>query len=252
MGKHAVAAAKAVDYASAGTIEFIVDDDLNYYFLEMNTRLQVEHPITERVVGVDLVKEQINIANGNKLSWKQEDLSQNGHAIEVRIYAEDPDNNFMPSPGLVKHISEPLGLGVRHDGYIYEGYNIPMFYDPMVSKLIVWAPTRMEAIDRMKRALHAYKIVGIKTTIPFLSRIMDVPSFKRGKYNTHFIQDNQEALEPKDTATQKTKDVVAITAFVDYISKLEARKSNGKSNGGSNGQGSNWKMCGRKRNINRL
>jgi acetyl-CoA carboxylase biotin carboxylase subunit len=248
MGKHAVAAAKAVDYASAGTIEFIVDDDLNYYFLEMNTRLQVEHPITERVVGVDLVKEQINIANGNKLSWKQEDLTQNGHAIEVRIYAEDPDNNFMPSPGLVKHITEPLGLGVRHDGYIYEGYSIPMFYDPMVSKLIVWAPTRIEAIDRMKRALHAYKIVGIKTTIPFLSRIMDVPDFKKGKYNTHFIQDNQKALEPKETATQKTKDVMAITAFYDYITKLETNKSNGN----AGGQVSNWKMCGRKRNMNQM
>jgi acetyl-CoA carboxylase biotin carboxylase subunit len=248
MGKHAVAAAQAVDYASAGTIEFIVDDDLNYYFLEMNTRLQVEHPITERVVGVDLVKEQINIANGKELSWKQEDLTQNGHAIEVRIYAEDPDANFMPSPGLVSHITEPLGLGVRHDGYIYEGYEIPMFYDPMISKLIVWAPTREEAIDRMKRALHAYKIVGIKTTIPFLSRIMDVPSFRKGKYNTHFIQDNQKHLEPKSKATQKVKDVVSITAFIDYLSKLERSKSNGKHAGAS----SNWKMCGRRRNMNSL
>ncbi len=248
MGKYAVAAAKAVNYASAGTIEFIVDDDLNYYFLEMNTRLQVEHPITERVVGVDLVKEQINIANGKKLSLKQDELTQNGHAIEVRIYAEDPDNNFMPSPGLVKHITEPLGLGVRHDGYIYEGYNIPMYYDPLVSKLIVWAPTRNEAISRMKRALFAYKIVGIKTTIPFLSRIMDVPSFRKGKYNTHIIQDNQKYLEPKNTATQKIKDVVSITAFVDYINKIEAAKTNGK----ANAVASKWKMCGRTRNMNRL
>ena len=248
MGKHAVAAAKAVNYASAGTIEFIVDDDLNYYFLEMNTRLQVEHPITERVVGVDLVKEQINIANGKKLSWKQEELSQNGHAIEVRIYAEDPDNNFMPSPGLVKHITEPLGLGVRHDGYIYEGYSIPMYYDPMVSKLIVWAPTRDEAIDRMKRALYAYKIVGIKTTIPFLSRIMDVPDFRKGRYNTHFIQDNEKYLEPNNSASQKTKDVVSITTFVDYMNKLETRKTNGT----SGDVASNWKMCGRKRNMNRI
>ena len=248
MGRDAVAAAKAVNYASAGTIEFIVDDDLNYYFLEMNTRLQVEHPITERVVGVDLVKEQINVANGEELSYKQEDLTQNGHAIEVRIYAEDPDNNFMPSPGIVKHITEPLGLGVRHDGYIYEGYNIPMYYDPMVSKLIVWAPTRDEAIDRMKRALYAYKIVGIKTTIPFLSRIMDVPSFKEGRYNTHFIQDNEKYLEPKDNATQTIKDVVSITAFFDYINKLEG----GETNGDAAAVVSNWKMCGRKRNMNRL
>jgi len=248
MGKHAVAAAKAVNYASAGTIEFIVDDDLNYYFLEMNTRLQVEHPITERVVGVDLVKEQINIANGLPLRYKQEDLSQNGHAIEVRIYAEDPDNNFMPSPGLVKHITEPLGLGVRHDGYIYEGYEIPMFYDPMVSKLIVWAPFRSEAIDRMKRALFAYKIIGIKTTIPFLSRIMDVPAFKEGRYNTHFIQDNQEYLEVKDDASQKIKDVAAITAFIDHISKLE--RTNKKVE--QDCTNSKWKLFGRRKSVTRL
>ena len=207
MGKHAVAAAKAVNYSGAGTIEFIVDDDLNYYFLEMNTRLQVEHPITERVVGVDLVKEQIKIANNLPLDIKQEDLRQNGHAIEVRIYAEDPDNNFMPSPGVIKHITEPLGLGVRHDGYVYEGYEIPMYYDPMISKLIVWATTRDEAIDRMKRALYAYKITGIKTSIPFLHRIMDVPAFKEGKYNTHFIQDNEKYLGPKNDATQRVEDV---------------------------------------------
>ncbi len=248
MGKYAVAAAKAVNYASAGTVEFIVDDDLNYYFLEMNTRLQVEHPITERVVGVDLVKEQINVANNKKLSIKQEDLKQNGHAIEVRIYAEDPDNNFMPSPGTIRHITEPLGLGVRHDGYIYEGYEIPMFYDPMVSKLIVWAPSRNEAIDRMKRALYAYKIVGIKTTIPFLSRIMDTPAFKKGKYNTHFIQDNKKYLSPEADASDKIKDVVAITAFVDYLTNLES-KTDDKN---SAGQVSKWKMCGRTRNVNRL
>jgi acetyl-CoA carboxylase biotin carboxylase subunit len=248
MGKHAVAAALAVNYSGAGTIEFIVDDSLNYYFLEMNTRLQVEHPITERVVGVDLVKEQINIANGGKLPFKQKDLKQSGHAIEVRIYAEDPDNNFMPNPGVVKHITEPLGLGVRHDGYIYEGYNIPMFYDPMVSKLIVWAPTRPEAIARMKRALYAYKITGIKTTIPFLSRIMDVPDFKKGKYNTHFIEDNKKHLEPSNNASQRLKDIAAISALIDYVKKLEAKKCAETGVSGAN----NWKMFGRNKNLNRL
>jgi len=248
MGRHAIAAAKAVNYASAGTIEFIVDDDLNYYFLEMNTRLQVEHPITERVVGVDLVKEQINIANNKQLSFKQEDLMQHGHAIEVRIYAEDPDNNFMPSPGLVRHISEPLGLGVRHDGYIYEGYEIPMFYDPMISKLVVWAPSREEAIERMKRALFAYKIVGVKTTISFLSRIMNAPAFRQGKYNTHFIQDNMEFLRPENNATDKIKDVVAITAFYDYVKKLELKTAS--SNGAA--KLSKWKIAGRTRSFNRL
>lgn len=248
MGKHAVAAAKAVNYSGAGTIEFIVDDKLNYYFLEMNTRLQVEHPITERVVGVDLVKEQIKIANNLKLELKQENLTQNGHAIEVRIYAEDPDNNFMPNPGVIKHITEPLGLGVRHDGYVYEGYEIPMYYDPLISKLIVWAPTRNEAIDRMKRALYAYKITGIKTSIPFLHRIMDVPAFREGKYNTHFIADNAKYLKPKKLRNQKIEDVAAIAAFVDYLSRVE--KNNTTSSTGSHS--SNWKSYGRKKNINRL
>ncbi|NOY50013.1 MAG: acetyl-CoA carboxylase biotin carboxylase subunit [Chlorobi bacterium] len=249
MGAHAVAAAKAVDYSGAGTIEFIVDDDLNYYFLEMNTRLQVEHPITERVVGVDLVKEQIKIADNMVLELKQEELSQKGHAIEVRIYAEDPDNNFMPNPGTIKHITEPLGLGVRHDGYVYEGYKIPMDYDPMISKLICWAPSRNEAIDRMKRALYAYKITGIKTSIPFLHRIMDVPDFKEGKYNTHFIQDNAEYLDARQNAKQKVKDIACIAAFVDYLSKI-----------GSNAikveddckKEKPWKQFGRKISINRL
>ncbi|PLX12820.1 MAG: acetyl-CoA carboxylase biotin carboxylase subunit [Marinilabiliales bacterium] len=247
MGEHAVAAAKAVNYSGAGTIEFIVDDDLNYYFLEMNTRLQVEHPITERVVGVDLVKEQIKIANDLELELKQEDLSQNGHAIEVRIYAEDPDNNFMPNPGKIKHITEPLGLGVRHDGYVYEGYEIPMYYDPMISKLICWAPTRDEAIDRMKRALHAYKITGVKTSIPFLHRIMDVPDFKEGRYNTHFIQDNSEFLDAKKDAKQKVKDVASIAAFVDFISKYDSAAAN---NGKTCKKASPWKQFGRKNSVN--
>ncbi len=247
MGKHAVAAAMAVNYSGAGTIEFIVDDKLNYYFLEMNTRLQVEHPITERVVGVDLVKEQIKIANNQVLELKQEDLRQNGHAIEVRIYAEDPENNFMPNPGVIKHITEPLGLGVRHDGYVYEGYEIPMHYDPMISKLIVWAPQREEAIKRMKRALYAYKITGIKTSIPFLNKIMDVPDFRKGRYNTHFIQDNEKYLKVKASPSQKVRDVAAITAFVDYLKRLDSNAGNSNCT-----DTSNWKEFGRKKNISRL
>lgn len=248
MGEHAVAAAKAVNYSGAGTIEFIVDDDLNYYFLEMNTRLQVEHPITERVVSVDLVKEQIKIANNEHLSLKQEELVQNGHAIEARIYAEDPDNNFMPNPGLIKHITEPLGLGVRHDGYVYEGYEIPIHYDPLISKLIVWAPTRDEAIERMKRALYAYKITGIKTSIPFLNRIMDVPSFKEGRYNTHFIQDNEESLMEKEEPSQKLKDIASIAAFFNYLERIEERTAPVF----KKTKESNWKSCGRKKNLERL
>jgi acetyl-CoA carboxylase, biotin carboxylase subunit len=248
MGEAAVAAAKAVNYAGAGTIEFIVDDNLNYYFLEMNTRLQVEHPITERVVGVDLVREQINIANGLELRFKQEDLQQRGHAIEVRIYAEDADNNFMPSPGVIKHITEPLGLGVRHDGYAYVGYEIPMYYDPMISKLIVWGANRPEAIARLRRALYAYKITGVKTSIPYLSRIIEVPAFIEGRYNTHFIEENQKYLQPKQNCTGRCEEVAAITAFVDYITKLD------KLQPAHMGQelGNNWKDFGRKRAVLRM
>lgn len=248
MGKHAVAAAKAVNYAGAGTIEFIVDDDLNYYFLEMNTRLQVEHPITERVTGVDLVKQQINIADGKYLPFKQEDLSQNGHAIELRIYAEDPDQNFMPSPGVIKHITEPLGFGVRHDGYVYKGYEIPVHYDPLISKLVVWGKDRPEAIARLKRALYNYKITGIKTTIKFLERILEVPDFVEGKYNTHCIEDNQEFLMTPLESKGDFEDMAVITAAIDYMNKIEKlqpckiQKS----------LGNNWKDFGRKKGVLRI
>lgn len=162
MGEAAVAAAKAVHYKGAGTIEFLVDKHRNFYFLEMNTRLQVEHPITEEVVGVDLVKEQLRVANNEPLHFKQEDLKQRGHAIECRICAEDSENNFMPSPGVIRQLMEPNGIGVRIDSYVYESYEIPIYYDPMIGKLIVWATTREFAIERMRRVLYEYKITGLK------------------------------------------------------------------------------------------
>ncbi|MCD4790258.1 MAG: acetyl-CoA carboxylase biotin carboxylase subunit [Bacteroidales bacterium] len=248
MGNFAVAAAKAVNYSGAGTIEFIVDDKLNYYFLEMNTRLQVEHPITERVVGVDLVKEQINIANGFELELKQDELHQYGHAIECRIYAEDPEENFMPSPGVIRHITEPLGLGVRHDGYVYEGYEIPIHYDPMISKLVVWAKTRQEAIARMKRALYAYKITGVKTSIPFLERIMETPDFVKGKYNTHFIEKNSDFLMFPKKHDKKIEDVAIIAAYIDYLDSLEDLQASVCAGNGKN----NWKNCQRRLSFNRL
>jgi len=245
MGDKAIAAAKAVSYEGAGTIEFIVSDNLDYYFLEMNTRLQVEHPVTERVVGVDLVKEQINIANGLPLSFRQEDLKQHGHAIQCRIYAEDPENNFMPNPGVIKHITEPLGLGVRSDGYVYEGYEIPIYYDPMISKLISWGISREEAIARMRRALYEYKITGVKTSIKFLERIMEAPAFISGKYNTHFIEENNGHLFTPRSCGTACEDMAMIAAFIDYIDKLEKlqhRKENGKMTSG-------WKAFGQKRNV---
>jgi len=248
MGKFAIAAAKAVNYEGAGTIEFIVSDALEYYFLEMNTRLQVEHPITERVVGVDLVKEQINIANGLPLTLKQEELRQDGHSIQCRIYAEDPDQNFMPQPGLVTHITVPLGLGVRYDGYVYEGYEIPMHYDPLISKLITWGKTRPEAIARMRRALYEYKITGVKTNIKFLERIMDVPDFIDGKYNTHFIEKNNDRLfTPKSCGTE-CEDMAMIACFIDYLDKIEKVQPQKSSEGFS----STWKDFGRKKSVLRL
>ncbi len=224
MGKSAVEAAKAVNYYGAGTIEFLVDNDLNYYFLEMNTRLQVEHPITERVTGIDLVKQQIFVAEGQELAFKQEDLHQRGHSIECRVYAEDPDNNFMPSAGKVYKISAPLGLGVRTDGYVYEGYEIPIYYDPMISKLIVWGKTRDEAIARMRRALYEYKITGVKTSIKMLERVMNNENFISGDYDTHFIEKNQEQLFSKNTSDD-SNDMVIIAAFIDYLDKIGSTDS---------------------------
>ncbi len=227
MGKAAVEAAKAVNYAGAGTIEFLVDNNLNYYFLEMNTRLQVEHPITERVTGVDLVKQQIKVAEGYPLQYSQEQLAQSGHSIECRIYAEDPDNNFMPSPGKIYKISEPLGLGVRTDGYVYEGYEIPIHYDPMISKLIVWGSDRDEAIQRMRRALYEYKITGVKTSIKFLERIMNNPEFIEGNYDTHFIEKNQAHLMADDQCSA-CDDIVVIAAYIDHFSKINRVQENNK------------------------
>lgn len=219
MGKVAVDAARAVGYSGAGTIEFLVDARHHFYFLEMNTRLQVEHPITERVTGVDLVKQQIRIAEGQTLDIRQEDLFQRGHSIECRIYAEDPDNNFMPGAGKIYKITEPLGLGVRTDGYVYEGYEIPIYYDPMISKLVVWGMNRDEAIRRMRRALYEYKITGVKTSIKYLERIMNNPDFIRGTYDTHFIEKNQDQLL-HNPASDDCEDMVLIAAYVDYLAKL--------------------------------
>ncbi len=250
MGEQAIAAAKSVDYVGAGTVEFLVDNNLNFYFLEMNTRLQVEHPITERTTGIDLVKAQINVAHGLPLEFKQEDLQQNGHAIECRIYAEDHKNNFMPCPGVVKNITEPMGLGMRTDGYVYEGYEIPFHYDPMISKLISWAPTRQEAIERMKRALYEYKITGVKTSIPFVARIMEAKDFVDGNYDTHFIEKNMDFLmTEEDDCTDYCEDIALFVAFLDYTQKL--KEAADKSNVATPNQ-SAWKEYARRKNILRL
>lgn len=221
MGEKAVAAAKAVGYVGAGTIEFLVDKNRNFYFLEMNTRLQVEHPITEQVVGIDLVKEQILIAAGRRLQYKQEDIQQRGHAIECRICAEDTENNFRPSPGVIRQLTEPHGIGVRIDSYVYEGYEIPMHYDPMIGKLIVWSTNRTYAIERMRRVLYEYKITGLLTNIRYLRRIIDVPDFKEGHYDTSFIEHNQKRLRPRPGFKNTSEDMAIIAAYIDYLMNME-------------------------------
>jgi acetyl-CoA carboxylase, biotin carboxylase subunit len=187
LGAMAVKAAAAVNYYSTGTIECLMGPDKQFYFLEMNTRLQVEHPVTEMVWGVDLVKEQLRIARGEKLSFTQNDLRPLGHAIECRIYAEDPARKFAPSPGLIRYINLPQGPGVRNDQGVYAGYTVPVFYDPMLSKLIVHGADREQAIARMRRALTEYRVEGIMTTIPFFKFIMDNPDFQAAKFDTGYI-----------------------------------------------------------------
>lgn len=190
MGEASVKAAKAVDYVGAGTIEYIFERGTNqFYFMEMNTRIQVEHPVTEMVTGVDLIKEQIKIANNEPLSIKQEDITFNGWAIECRINAENPFNNFMPSPGRIEMYLPPGGLGVRMDSAVYPGYSIPPFYDSMVAKVITHGANRKEAIDRMKRALDEFIVEGVHTTIPFHKKIMEHDIFKKGDFNTDFLTD---------------------------------------------------------------
>jgi len=245
MGEQAIAAAKAVNYSGAGTIEFLVDDNLNYYFLEMNTRLQVEHPITEQTTGVDLVKQQLKIAYGEKLEFKQEDIIQFGHSIEIRVYAEDPRNNFMPSPGIISYLKEPNGIGVRNDGYVYSGFEIPIYYDPMISKLIVWGQNRPEAIDRMKRAITEYKLAGVKNSLSFIHRIMETPDFVNGKYDTRFIELNKDFLMQKEEGlSEEIEDMTAIVAYLDYIDNLL------KNEIPNNEQTTNkWKDFGRRKSL---
>ncbi len=189
MTDSAVRLTEEAGYTNAGTVEFLVDDDENFYFIEMNTRIQVEHPVTEMLTGVDLVKEQLRVASGAPLSLKQEDVPFEGCAMEFRINAEDPDQDFMPSPGEISFLDVPGGPGVRVDSAIYQGYGIPPFYDSLVAKLIVWAPNRDEAITRARRALREYRMEGIKTTIPLHIRLLDEKAFRAGEYHTGYLEE---------------------------------------------------------------
>jgi propionyl-CoA carboxylase alpha chain len=195
IGEAAINAAKSCDYTNAGTVEFIVDDKLNFYFLEMNTRLQVEHPVSEMISGLDLVKEQIKIARGEKLSFKQEDLKINGHALELRVYAEDPQNNFLPDIGKLEVYQKPEGLGIRVDDGFREGMDIPIYYDPMIAKLVVHGTDRTDAIEKMKWAIHDFKIVGVKTTLDFGLFVLNHPNFISGDFDTGFVDKYYQASD---------------------------------------------------------
>jgi acetyl/propionyl-CoA carboxylase alpha subunit len=212
MGEAAVLAAQACGYVNAGTVEFLIDQDLNFYFMEMNTRLQVEHPVTECITGLDLVAEQIRIAEGEPLGYAQSDLSMNGHAIECRVYAEDPIHQFLPDPGtLIRHVT-PDGLGVRVDAGIEQGMEVQIHYDPMISKLITWGRTRPEAIRRMQRALSEYEIAGLQTTIPFCNFVMHHNTFQTGNFTTHFVQDHftPEVLMQNNPVADRTAAIAAV------------------------------------------
>lgn len=200
LGKTAVRVAKAVKYEGVGTVEFLLDKDNNFYFMEMNTRLQVEHGITEMISNIDIVREQINIAAGLPLSISQRDVVLKGHAIECRINAEDPDKNFMPAAGLINGYVAPGGFGVRVDSHVYSGYSIPPYYDSLISKLICWAPDREQARRRMYRALKEYVITGVNTTLPFYQDLIEDPVFMKGNFDTGFLEDynNRKAGKKKD------------------------------------------------------
>lgn len=220
MGQMAVDIAKAAGYLNAGTIEFLLDVDKNFYFLEVNTRVQVEHPITEMVYGIDIIKEQIRIAQGERLSITQDDVKINGHAIESRIYAEEYDNNFLPSTGTITHYQPSEGLGVRNDSGIRVGSEITMHYDPMIAKLITHGRTREEAIEKMKRALREYKINGVKTTIPFCEIVLFHPEFVNGNYDINFVAKHYLVPDAKLTVHESNAIVTSFVSQKNIASKI--------------------------------
>jgi acetyl-CoA carboxylase biotin carboxylase subunit len=237
MGESAVAVARSCQYYGAGTVEFLLDENLNYYFLEMNTRLQVEHCVTEMITGIDLVKEQINIARGEKLSFTQEDLKIKGHAIELRVCTEDPLNNFLPDTGRLEIYQPPKGPGVRVDDGYEEGMDVPIYYDPMISKLIAYAETRDEAIDRLCRAIDEYYIKGIKTTLEFGKWAVQTEPFRSGNFDTKFIEKyfKPEYLLKDDADTEQVAALLAATIW-------EREKKPAVAATTGNGAVSKWKI----------
>lgn len=244
MGQAAVSMARACGYSNAGTVEFLVDSQQEFYFLEMNTRLQVEHPVTELVTGLDLVRKQIQIAAGQPLGLRQDEVSWRGVALECRIYAEDPEKGFLPSPGFIRSLHQPSGPGIREDSGIYQGWEVPVFYDPMLSKLVTWAGTRSEAISRMDRALGEYQVLGIKTNIPFFRTILSHPKFLSAELSTDFIE---KFYCPRRGLSRRKelRDVAAIGAAL-FASRARVSDTNR-----GDQQESPWKLWGRWNDLRR-
>lgn len=240
LGSVAVRAAQAVNYINAGTIEFLVDSDKNFYFLEMNTRLQVEHPVTEISTGIDIVREQIRIARGRQLRINQQDVVMKGWAIECRINAEDPHHGFLPSTGIITHMNPPAGPGVRVDTGVFPGFEITPYYDSMISKLIVWGENRAEALLRMRRALEEYRIVGVSTNIPFHQKLMNSPRFQAGQFDTRFIEERFSAN--LDDESDTNQDIAAVLATLVAHSQVQESSLKGQD---ITHKRSNWKWSQR-------
>ena len=249
MGEVAVRAARAVGYRGAGTVEFLVDARRDFYFLEMNTRLQVEHPVTEMITGLDLVRMQIEVARGERLV-AQDELVRRGHAIEARIYAEDPARRFMPSPGKITYLRVPGGPGIRDDSGVYTGWVVPQFYDPLISKLVAWAPTRDQAIERLIRALGEYTVHGITTNVAYLAAVLDHPAFRSGEYDTGFCGEHErDLLHPPDPAYE---DVALIAAAVEAFKRdHDAAEAFAARAAAGPASGSTWARLGRVRALRR-
>lgn len=257
MGEVAVRVAKAARYTNAGTVEFLVDENRNFYFLEMNTRLQVEHPVTELVTGLDLVQLQFRIAAGEPLPFKQEDIEIRGHAIECRVYAEDPDNNFFPSPGQITRLISPSGPGIRRDSGMYEGWTVPLEYDPLLAKLIGYGTTRDDAIRRLQRALYEYFVGGIKTNIPLFRRILRDEDFRAGRINTGFL--DRLLKEPVELSPSTSEEIQIAAVAAAIFAQAEQKgavppsapvAASASNNGaGSGSPKSHWKTTGRAESL---
>ncbi|MEB2345157.1 MAG: acetyl-CoA carboxylase biotin carboxylase subunit [Deltaproteobacteria bacterium] len=249
MGAAAVAAAKAVNYVGAGTCEFLVDKHDRFYFLEMNTRVQVEHAITEMITGVDIVKTMIRVAAGEKLPFAQADLAISGHSIEARVYAEDPDNNFVPSPGEIAVYRPAAGPGIRVDSGVYQGARVTVFYDPMVAKLVVWGRDRQEAIERLRRALREFVVKGIKTSIPFHQKVVEHPVFLAGRYDTGFIDQHLAGGKgdprPLGEDAKEARRVAVMMAAIAAYQRDKARAATAATTGAAAGADP-WKSFGRR------